>query len=108
MSMTKWKKALSSALMAATLVGGMSACAAQREQSSVGEYVDDSVITTQIKAKFAADKAVSALAISVETLQGVVQLSGFAKSADEKQTAERLAQSVEGVKGVKNDIVLKP
>jgi len=82
-------------------------CAVQRKQESVGNYVDDSAITTQVKAKFASDKTVSAMAISVETLKGTVQLSGFATSLDEKMSAERLARSVTGVTAVQNDIVVR-
>ena len=82
-------------------------CAVTRKQETVGAYVDDSTITTQVKAKLAADKAVSAMAISVETLKGTVQLSGFAKSTDEKLAAERIARSVSGVTDVKNDIVVR-
>jgi osmotically-inducible protein OsmY len=78
-----------------------------RDQQSMGSYVDDSTITTKVKAKFAEDKTVSAMAIQVETLKGTVQLSGFAKSLDEKVTAERLARSVSGVQDVKNDIVVR-
>jgi hyperosmotically inducible periplasmic protein len=89
---------------ATTIVG----CAVTREQSTVGEYVDDATITTQVKAKFAEDKTVAASSISVETLRGTVQLSGFAKSAAERSQAEAIASRVKGVKGVKNDIVLRP
>ena len=52
-------------------------------------------------------ETVSAMAISVETMKGTVQLSGFAKSLDEKMSAERIARSVAGVTGVKNDIVVR-
>ena len=93
-----------SGLLAFTAVG----CAVTRDQSTVGEYVDDATITTRVKAKFAEDPAVSAMAISVETLRGTVQLSGFAKSATEKSHAEKIARSTSGVKGVKNDIVVRP
>jgi len=93
-----------SGLLAFTAVG----CAVTREQSTVGEYVDDATITTRVKAKFAEDPTVSAMAISVETLRGTVQLSGFAKSATEKSHAEKIARSTSGVKGVKNDIVIRP
>jgi osmotically-inducible protein OsmY len=86
----------------------LTACAVQRDQSTAGQYVDDSVITTKVKAKFVDNKAVAASAIEVETLKGVVQLSGFAKSADEKSSAEKLAKSVEGVQSVKNDIIVRP
>ena len=82
-------------------------CAVQRKQQTVGTYIDDATITTQVKAKFANDQTVSAMAISVETLKGTVQLSGFAKSNDEKATAERIARSVAGVVDVKNDIVVR-
>lgn len=90
-------------LAATTIVG----CAVTREQSTVGEYVDDATITTQVKAKFADDPTVSAMAISVETLRGTVQLSGFAKSAAERSQAEAIASRVKGVKAIKNDIVVR-
>jgi hyperosmotically inducible periplasmic protein len=83
------------------------ACSVMRDQQSVGTYVDDATLTTRVKAKFAEDPAVSALAISVETFKGLVQLSGFAKSGEEKAAAERLARAVSGVSGVKNDIVVR-
>ena len=74
----------------------------------MGQFVDDSAITTQVKARFAESPAVSAMAIKVETLNGTVQLSGFAKSADEKNSAESIARKVSNVKAVKNDIVIRP
>jgi len=82
-------------------------CAVSRKQETVGAYVDDTTITTRVKAKFAEDSTVSVMSISVETLRGTVQLSGFAKSLDEKLTAEKLARSVSGVSDVKNDIVVR-
>ena len=82
-------------------------CAVFRDQQSVGSFVDDATLTTRVKAKFAEDRTVSALAISVETLKGVVQLSGFAKSAEEKSMAERLARSTSGVVSVRNDIIVR-
>lgn len=89
----------------AVFLGG---CAVARDQSTVGEYVDDSVISTQVKAKFVESRQVDASAIEVESLKGTVQLSGFAKSATERAQAEQLAESVSGVKKVENDIVVKP
>jgi hyperosmotically inducible protein len=97
---------LAAAVTAVALVV-TSGCAVTRNQESVGSYVDDTSITTQVKSKFAADQTVSAMAISVETLKGTVQLSGFAKSLDEKMQAERIARSVNGVNAVKNDIVVR-
>ncbi len=82
-------------------------CAVSRGQSSVGEYIDDTTITTQVKARMVENKEVDASAISVETLNGTVLLSGFAKSSQEKATAEAIARKVNGVKLVKNDIVVR-
>lgn len=82
-------------------------CSVMRHQETTGAYVDDSVITTRVKTKFAQDSQVSAMAINVETMKGVVQLSGFAKSADEKSRAEELARTVKGVSDVRNDIVVR-
>jgi osmotically-inducible protein OsmY len=95
------------AAVAASAMALGAGCSVMRDQQSVGSYVDDSTITTQVKAKFAENTTVSAMAISVETLKGVVQLSGFAKTADERAMAERLARDVSGVRSVKNDIVVR-
>ncbi len=83
-------------------------CAVTRGQETVGAYVDDSVITTQIKARFVDSPVVGAAAISVETLNGTVMLSGFAKNSTEKTEAERIAKDVNGVKAVKNEIAIRP
>ena len=91
-------------LLAFTAVG----CAVTRDQSTVGEYVDDTTVTTRVKAKLAENPTVSAMSISVETLKGTVQLSGFAKSAAERNMAGDLARNTSGVKAVKNDIVIRP
>ncbi len=81
-------------------------CAVVRDQQTVGAYIDDATITTRVKARFAEDRTVSVMAIRVETLNGVVQLAGFARSAEERAAAERLARDVDGVRGVRNDIVV--
>ena len=82
-------------------------CAVVRQQETVGAYIDDTTITTQIKSRMAADPVVAALSISVETLKGEVQLSGFAKSAAERSKAEVIARDINGVKRVRNDIVVR-
>ena len=89
------------------MVTFVSACAGSRTQSSTGEYLDDSMITSKVKAKLLEDKEVSGLAVNVETFKGVVQLSGFVKSDAERQKAVQLARSVGGVKDIKDDIRLK-
>jgi hyperosmotically inducible protein len=99
---------LAIAAMAATLtVISATGCAVQRNQETVGAYVDDSAVTTKVKAKFADDPTVSAMAIKVDTMKGVVQLSGFAKSNEERMVAERLARDTKGVSAVRNDIIVK-
>ena len=87
---------------------GTSSSESKSESGTVGTYVDDATVTTRVKAKFAEDKSVGAMSIGVETVQGVVQLSGFAKSATEKQQAEKLTRATPGVKSVRNDIVVRP
>jgi osmotically-inducible protein OsmY len=96
------------ALVAAVALTVMSGCAVTRDQQSVGAYVDDSAITTAVKARMAESKDVAATAISVETLNGTVQLSGFAKSSMEKEAAERIARDAKGVKSVRNSIIVRP
>ncbi len=83
-------------------------CAVVRDQQTAGAYVDDAAITTSIKARFVEDKTVAATAISVETLNGNVQLSGFAKSSAERSQAENIARNVKHVKSVRNDVVVRP
>jgi hyperosmotically inducible periplasmic protein len=98
---------LAAALAAAALLatGG---CAVSRGQETVGAYIDDATITTQVKGRFVENKAVDAGSIKVETLNGTVMLSGFAKSANEKATAETIVRGVNGVKAVKNELAVRP
>jgi len=83
-------------------------CAVTRGQETVGAYVDDATITTQVKARMLDNKSVAGTSISVETLNGTVMLSGFAKSTTEKATAESIARGVNGVRMVKNEIAVRP
>jgi hyperosmotically inducible periplasmic protein len=96
--------AAATALLLLTATG----CAVTRGQETVGAYVDDTAITTAVKARFVENKDVDAASISVETLNGTVALSGFAKNLTEKTTAESLTRKVNGVKSVRNDIVIRP
>lgn len=103
----KYTRALAFATLAgfAVLSAG---CSVARHQQTVGSYVDDASITTAVKAKFADDRTVAATSISVETLNGVVQLSGFAKSGAEKAQAGNIARNTKNVRDVRNDIVIRP
>lgn len=83
-------------------------CAVVRDQQTAGAYVDDAAITTSIKARFVEDKTVAATSIRVETLNGNVQLSGFAKSNAERAQAETIARNTKHVKSVRNDVVVRP
>jgi hyperosmotically inducible protein len=83
-------------------------CAVTRGQETVGAYVDDAAITTAVKAKMIENKDVDAAAIKVETLNGTVMLSGFAKNSLEKIAAESIAMRTKGVKSVKNEIAVRP
>ena len=97
---------LATAVTAVVLITA-AGCAVTRGQESVGAYVDDTAITTSVKARFVDNKEVDASSISVETLNGTVMLSGFAKNATEKSTAETIAMKVKGVKSVKNEIAIR-
>jgi osmotically-inducible protein OsmY len=83
-------------------------CAVSRGQETVGAYVDDAGITTLVKSRFVENKQVDAASIKVETLNGTVMLSGFAKNNTEKMTAGDIARGVNGVKMVKNEIAVRP
>lgn len=80
---------------------------AEKAPTLSGEYFDDTVITTKVKAAFVQDDTVSALRISVTSNNGIVQLSGFANSPLEADRAAMVARQVPGVKQVKNDILVK-
>ena len=97
-------------LASAMAIGALSitGCAVSRDQQSVGAYIDDATATTQVKARFADDPVVSAMSIKVETLNGLVQLSGFAKTQAERERAEEIASKASGVRGVVNDIIVRP
>ena len=96
------------AIVAAIALISTAGCAVMRDQESVGAYVDDATITTQVKSRFVDSPQVDAASIRVETLNGTVMLSGFAKDATEKATAEQIAMNVKGVKSVKNQIAVRP
>jgi osmotically-inducible protein OsmY len=99
------------AITLAALVGASLAstgCAVIRGQETAGAYVDDTAITTSVKARFVEDKSVDAAAVKVETLNGTVALSGFAKSGTEKAQAEYLARNTKGVREVRNNLLVRP
>ncbi len=100
--------ALAAVLVAAAAVATVSGCAVARDQETVGAYIDDAAITTAVKARLLDSPEVAGTSISVETLNGTVMLSGFAKNLTEKVSAERMAREAKGVKAVKNEIAVRP
>lgn len=103
----KYARILSIAVLAGATLAA-TGCAVVRDQSTVGAYVDDKVIATSVKAKFIEDKTVDAAAINVDSLNGTVALSGFAKSSAEKAQAEYIARNTKGVREVKNNLLVRP
>ncbi len=101
----KFPALIVTAVMLGTAV--VAGCTATPNRASTGQNIDDSVITTKVKAKLIEDPLTKAHEISVETFKGTVQLSGFVESAAESAQAARIANAVDGVKSVKNSLVLK-
>lgn len=89
------------------LIATFMACASTSKQESTGEYVDDSVITTKVKMLLLKDEFLKSFQISVETYRGIVQLSGFVDSQEIVDKAGQIANSVKGVKSVKNNLIVK-
>ena len=90
-------------ILAIALVAGVSGCQAMTGET-LGEHIDDTTITTTVKAKLAAEKGASLTRIQVDTDRGVVQLSGVVETAADKTKAEQIARGVGGVKGVRNNL----
>ena len=106
LSFTKFASLLAAtgALTIGVLSGG---CAATSKHESTGQYVDDAVITTKVKAALLTDDAVKSFAVGVETVNHVVQLSGFVNTAAQKAAAGADAQGVENVREVRNNLIVK-
>jgi len=94
-------------LVCMTLVVAFLGCASTPTKESTGEYVDDSAITTKVKAAIFNDPALKVFQINVETFKGEVQLSGYVDSAQHVEKAGEVARSVGGVKSVKNNLNVK-
>jgi hyperosmotically inducible protein len=95
------------ALTGATTMSGLAGCAATPTRDSTGEYVDDATVTAKVKAALLGDSMVKSFEIGVQTVKGVVQLSGFVDNADQKMAAMKDARGVAGVQDVRNDLIVK-
>ena len=87
--------------------GASKSAASASKKESPGEYVDDTVITTKVKATILEEPSLKSAEINVETFKGIVQLTGFVRSRADINKAAELAKGVKGVKSVKNDMILK-
>ena len=89
------------------MIAAFVACASTQKKEGTGEYIDDSVITTKVKSQLAADDFLKSFQISVESRKGIVQLSGFVDSRKAVNKADQITRGVEGVKSVRNDLIVK-
>jgi hyperosmotically inducible protein len=104
--MTNIKRRIAS-VAAVLVLASTLGCAATSKQEGTGEYVDDTVITTKVKAAIFNEPSLKSAEINVETFKGIVQLSGFVSAAENNATAVKVASAVGGVKSVKNDMRVK-
>jgi len=98
---------LLSALFVAVSLVSVVGCASTPQKEGTGEYIDDTAITTKVKAAIFNEPTLKSAEINVETFKGVVQLSGFVNSRADIDKAATIARGVTGVKSVKNDMRLK-
>jgi osmotically-inducible protein OsmY len=96
-----------STIILAVVFATMLGCASTSKHEGTGEYIDDSVITTKVKAAVLNEPTLKSSEVNVETYKGVVQLSGFVNSEADIAKAADLARSVKGVTSVKNDMHLR-
>ena len=99
-------KSISSIIAAVTMMF-MLGCASTSKQEGTGEYIDDTVITTKVKAQILEEPTLKSAEINVETYKGVVQLSGFVSTQANVYKAVEIARGVRGVSSVKNDMRVK-
>ena len=98
---------IKSLLISVLLLTVLPSCTENTKRESTGEYLDDTVLTTKIKATFVGDSRLKALDINVKTYKGIVQLSGFVDTQQEADRAVQLARTVKGVKAVNNSLIVK-
>lgn len=96
-----------SVLVAAVALVSLAGCASTQRQESTGEYIDDTAITTSVKAAIFNDPMLKSAEINVETFKGRVQLSGFVSGRASIDRAVVVAQAVRGVVSVANDMRVK-
>lgn len=105
--MTKLTLTMITAAGLALSGGALLGCASTRTHESPGEYIDNTVITSKVKAAILGEPTLKTLQISVKSYKDTVQLSGFVNSAQSKQRAGEVAAGVSGVSDVENDLIVK-
>ncbi|AXU95037.1 MAG TPA: BON domain-containing protein [Erwinia persicina] len=100
-------KVLSGVVIAAVVALSVSACAPTSTKEGTGGYIDDTVVTTKVKAELLGDKSLKSTEINVETFKGRVQLSGFVSSPQAANRAVQVTRGVPGVKSVVNNMQIK-
>jgi|SRR3989339_817982 len=94
-------------LVCIVLVTAFMGCASTQKREGTGEYLDDSAITTKVKAAIFNEPTLKVFQINVETFKGDVQLSGFVDSSQSVSKAGEVARGVKGVRSVKNNLIVK-
>jgi osmotically-inducible protein OsmY len=94
-------------LLAVALAASFAGCAATQTRESTGQFLDDSVVTAKVKAAIIAEPSLKLLEINIATYKGLVQLSGFVDTAAASRKAGEIAGTIEGVRGVRNDLIVK-
>jgi hypothetical protein len=94
-------------VLCALLLSFVIGCAGTPTRESTGQYIDDSAITAKVKAAIFAEESLKTLQITVVTFKGTVQLSGFVDTPEHAVKAGRVARNVEGVRAIKNDLLVK-
>lgn len=97
-------KRSASAMFLALVLAGMTGCAGTASKESTGEYIDDAVITSKVKAAILDQPTLKVMDIHVETFKGTVRLSGTVESRSSIDKAVEVARNVSGVKSVKNEL----
>ncbi len=103
----KLSQRLLTAALSVSLIALSAGCASTRTQESAGEYLDDTALTTKVKASIFNEPTLKSSEINVETFKGDVQLSGFVSSQENVNKAIEVARGVKGVRSVKNDMRVK-
>ncbi|MBK5143196.1 BON domain-containing protein [Budviciaceae bacterium BWR-B9] len=103
----KIAKSLAALLGAIIMTIAVAGCSPTAKTEGTGGYIDDSVITTKVKAALLGEKTIRSTQITVTTFKGQVQLSGFVRSKDESNAAEDVAKTVVGVRSVENSLLVK-